>query len=65
MVTAGSSFDTLLAVYVPGPPFGTLLRSNDDCPTAGAGVTSCVTAAFPAGTSQIRVQVRVPACALP
>ncbi len=58
MVTAGSSFDTLLAVYVPGPPFGTLLRSNDDCPVSGSGVSSCITTTLPVGTTEIRVQVR-------
>jgi hypothetical protein len=54
---AGSSFDTLLAVYRDtGVGFGTLLALNDDCATGG-GATSCVSDVSLTFSSQLRIQV--------
>jgi hypothetical protein len=51
----GSSYDTLLGVYLPtGSGFGDLLGKNDDC----IEFTSCVTVLVPPGATQLRAQVR-------
>ena len=52
MTLAGSSFDTLLAVYT-GTTVSTLtlVSSNDDCPSEPRALTSCATFSVVPGTS--------------
>jgi hypothetical protein len=41
VITAGSAFDTVVNVFDLSR--GTLMASNDDCPTSGMGLSSCAT----------------------